>query len=128
MLAHFHKRWRELPLVVIDTETTGVVPGVDDVVQLGIARFPSDRELLPSVGSWLVNPGRPIPPEATAIHGITDDMVRDAPTLVEVLAHARELLKDAQPCAYNAPSTGRCCRPRHSIATGRGSTRSPSCA
>jgi len=105
MLSNFHKRWREIPIVVIDTETTGTVPGVDGVVQLGIAKFSTDRELLPYVFTTLVNPGRPISAEASAVHGITDAMVQGAPTLADVFATelVRELLKGAQPLAYHAP-------------------------
>lgn len=105
MLKHFHRPWREIPQVWIDTETTGVTPGVDAVVQLGVARFEPDGTC--ETRSWLVNPGRPIPPEATAVHGITDEMVCDAPPLVSVLMGAEfefeALIRDAQPGAYNAP-------------------------
>lgn len=103
MLRCFHQKWSELPTVWLDTETTGVVPGADGVVQFGIARFSAGGRFVDSE-SWLVNPGRPIPASATEIHGITDEMVRDAPPLAEVLAlpRVRELLDGAQPGAYNA--------------------------
>lgn len=105
MLAHFHKRWRDLPLVVIDTETTGVVPGVDAVVQIGLAKFPVDRELVPYVLTSFIKTGRPIPPEATAIHGVTQEMTEWAPTIQEFFARdeVRELVREAQPLAFNAP-------------------------
>src|SRR5688572_14574942 len=66
------------PLVVLDTETTGEHPGFDRIVEIGLVKvYPDGRET-----SWqtLVNPGIRIPPEVTEIHGITDEMVRDAPS------------------------------------------------
>jgi DNA polymerase-3 subunit epsilon len=66
---------------IVDTETTGMTPGNDQVLELGIVVFEYALEtgqLGPVVGrlSALEDPGRPIPPESTAIHGITDDMVK----------------------------------------------------
>ena len=67
--------------VVIDTETTGTDPRQDRIVELSVLRF----EYCPATGvpsrvlevySSLEDPGRPIPPESTAIHGITDEMVK----------------------------------------------------
>ena len=78
--------------VVVDTETTGVDPEVDRVCEIAAAA------VLPALetGVWrsthyyssLVNPGRPIPPEASAVHHLTDDMVRGAPTLDEIIKQA----------------------------------------
>jgi DNA polymerase III epsilon subunit-like protein len=45
MLSHFLKPWSEVPLVLIDTETTGTRPGTDRAVQVGIARFENGVEL-----------------------------------------------------------------------------------
>lgn len=99
----FNKRWNEVPAVMLDVETTGKLPGADGVVQLGIARFESAK--LVSQESYLVNPGQPIPEEATGIHGITDEMVKDAPTLAQIFEQPRvqRLLDGAQPGAFNEP-------------------------
>lgn len=61
-------------LVFLDAETTGVDPQVDRIVQLGVLAIDPDGACRP----WrtLVDPGRPIPPETTAVHGITDERVR----------------------------------------------------
>ena len=66
---------------IVDAETTGMTPGNDQVLELGIVVFDYALEtgqIGPVVGrmSALEDPGRPIPPESTAIHGITDDMVK----------------------------------------------------
>lgn len=59
----------------LDLETTGPDPEADRVVTSHLIRF-SPQGLVPTESrSWLVNPGVPIPPEATAIHGITDAQV-----------------------------------------------------
>jgi DNA polymerase III epsilon subunit family exonuclease len=69
--------------VALDLETTGLDPRVDVVVAAAaieiVATQPSSTYVT------LVNPGRPIPPAATAVHGITDDMVAAAPRLDDVL-------------------------------------------
>ena len=66
---------------IIDTETTGMDPKEDRVIEIGIVVFEygvETGEVGPVVGhlSALEDPGRPIPPETTAIHHITDEMVR----------------------------------------------------
>ncbi len=72
----------ERPLAFFDLETTGVRIGRDRIVQIAIVRLMLDgtRE------DWssLVNPGIPIPPEATAVHGITDGDVAGAPRLEDL--------------------------------------------
>ena len=62
--------------IVIDLEATGVKPSTDRIVQVGIA---GAFEM-----SMLINPGIPIPPESTEVHGITDEMVASQPTFAEV--------------------------------------------
>ena len=81
------------PLAFFDLETTGTRIGKDRIVQLGIVRLQPDgtRENYQT----LVNPEMPIPPEATAVHGITDAMVADAPTLEVV---ARDVLDELAGC------------------------------
>jgi DNA polymerase-3 subunit epsilon len=65
---------------VIDTETTGLTLGTDKVIELGLVVFeyaPATGEVFRVVDAYsgLEDPGRPIPAESTAIHGITDAMV-----------------------------------------------------
>jgi DNA polymerase-3 subunit epsilon len=82
-------------VVVVDTETTGTDPRVDKVLELAMLRV----EYCTASGapcrivatySGLEDPGSPIPPESTAIHGITDEMVRgralDEARVAELLA------------------------------------------
>jgi DNA polymerase III epsilon subunit family exonuclease len=65
-------------LAVLDTETTGFDPAQGHEL-IEVACVSLEGEEIGETWSTLVHPGRPIPPDATAIHGITDAMVRDAP-------------------------------------------------
>jgi DNA polymerase-3 subunit epsilon len=102
MLKYFNQQWDAVPLIVVDTETTGTQPGRDRTVQVGLVRFEGGVAVASSCA--LINPCMPIPATATAIHGITDEMVGGAITLAEYFALPRtiDLLRDAQPAAYNA--------------------------
>jgi DNA polymerase-3 subunit epsilon len=66
--------------IVLDTETTGVSRESDQIIEIALLRFEYAVESgavlrITDVYSGLEDPGRPIPPESTAIHGITDAMV-----------------------------------------------------
>lgn len=69
---------------VVDTETTGPDPDTASIVEVAVALF-RGGELLGEPRSWLVNPGCPIPDEAAAIHGISNEMVEGAPPFAVVL-------------------------------------------
>jgi DNA polymerase-3 subunit epsilon len=90
----------DLPVVAIDTETTGRDPSSDRVVEVACVRFERGEIVLRK--SWLVNPGRPIPQEAFEVHGISDDDVKDAPAFEAILPELLEALAGAIPLAYNA--------------------------
>lgn len=68
-----------LRAIFYDTETTGVRPDKDRVIE--IAAYDPERNLR---FEKFVNPGCPIPPEATAIHHITNEMVASAPSFAEI--------------------------------------------
>jgi DNA polymerase-3 subunit epsilon len=89
-----------LPLVCIDTETTGRDPAVDRVVEVGCVFF-GNGEVTKRL-SWLVNPECPIPKEASDIHGIKDEDVQNAPRFAEIAGELFTALKGAVPVAYNA--------------------------
>jgi DNA polymerase-3 subunit epsilon len=94
-------RFRDMPLAMIDTETTGKDPARGDrVVEIAIVHFDggvvSDRHAL------LVDPGRPIPAAASAVHGITDADVKGKPKFDAVARKIAELLAGRIPVAYNA--------------------------
>lgn len=74
----------QLSFVCFDTETTGI-DKFDKIIQLASIQVKRGRIFKGGVFNRLINPERPIPPETTAVHGITDEMVKDAPTIQGVL-------------------------------------------
>jgi DNA polymerase-3 subunit epsilon len=90
-----------MEFIAFDLETTGIQPKTDAIVEIGAVRFngaePGDTFCT------LVNPGRPIPPGASAVNGITDDMVADQPKVKDVLADLAEFCGDLPLVAHNAP-------------------------
>lgn len=101
MLRFFHAQWDSVPIVALDTETTGIAVGTDKAVSVALVRFEGGKEV--GAYSSLVNPGFPIPGSATDIHKITDAMVDGAPTIDAVFAESRvtQLLEGAQLSAFN---------------------------
>ena len=89
-------------LAALDFETTGVSRGDHRVVEIGVVYV--DNLVIVDRFESLVNPGLPIHPGATAVHGITDDDVADAPRFLEFVADLRARLAgvDAIVC-HNAP-------------------------
>ncbi|MEU8620369.1 3'-5' exonuclease [Streptomyces sp. NPDC048623] len=83
--------WYEGPLAAFDTETTGVDVEEDRIVSAALV-VQDAAGMRPRVLRWLVNPGVPVPPEATAVHGLTDDHLqrngRWPSPVVEELARA----------------------------------------
>jgi len=84
--------------VFLDTETTGFSPAAGEAV-VEIAIVDSDGGVLIDT---LIDPQRPIPWQATNVHGITDRMVRGKPTLREVMPQVIEAILGEQVVIYNA--------------------------
>jgi DNA polymerase-3 subunit epsilon len=111
--AHAHARAREdgplglglvldRPLVVMDFETTGIDTREARIVEFCFLRIgPGGRQV-----TWasLVNPTIPIPPEATAIHGITNDDVAIHPTFAQRAAEVLEFLSGCDLAGFNIRS------------------------
>lgn len=87
------------PLAVFDIETTGIDTDDDAIIQVGIARIEPDGEI--ESYSALINPGVPVPDEVQELTGITDEMLADAPSFIEVAPDINHLLGDADLCGYN---------------------------
>lgn len=93
----------DLTYVVFDTETTGLTPHKDEIVQIGAVRVIRGRIVAGETFDMLVNPGRPIPRASTRVHGITDEMVTEAPEPAFAVSELHEFARDAVLVAHNAP-------------------------
>jgi DNA polymerase-3 subunit epsilon len=93
-----------LTYVVFDTETTGLLPEQgDEIVQIAAVRIVNGKRVKSEVFNLLVNPGRPIPASATAIHGVSDAMVVDAISVQEAVRQFHRFAEGAVLVAHNAP-------------------------
>ncbi|HAJ36986.1 MAG TPA: DNA polymerase III subunit epsilon [Chloroflexi bacterium] len=90
-----------LVYTVFDTETTGLTPGLDEIISIGALRIVNNRLLRQEVFEQLINPQRPIPATATAIHGITDDMVHRQPVIESVLPRFHAFVEDTVLVGHN---------------------------
>ncbi len=79
----------ERPLVVFDTETTGLSMTTDRIIQLAYIKHFPDGSV--TEAKFLFNPQMPIPPSSTAIHGLTDEMVAEAPTFQDKAGELKEI-------------------------------------
>lgn len=88
------------PIAFIDLETTGVNIGSDRIVEISILK------LLPGGGeevyTYRVNPTIPIPAESSAIHGIYDKDIKDAPTFKELASKLNNILESCDLAGYNS--------------------------
>jgi hypothetical protein len=87
------------PLAIIDLETTGTNPQSDRIVEISILKLPPDGP--PLQRTRRLNPGVPIPPAATAVHGITDADVADAPRFEQVAGALLAFLDGCDLCGFN---------------------------
>lgn len=92
-----------LTYVVFDTETTGLLPHKDEIVQIGAVRVVNGRIVPGEQMDQLVNPGMPIPPASTKVHGVDDLMVATAPTIHEAARSFHTFARDSVIVAHNAP-------------------------
>ncbi|MDP3415531.1 PolC-type DNA polymerase III, partial [Falsiroseomonas sp.] len=74
-----------LEVVVLDTETTGLDVRQDRIVQIGAVRMQGAEFAAAAPFNRLVNPGRPIPPTASRVHGLTDADCADQPGFAAIL-------------------------------------------
>ncbi|MBR6586275.1 MAG: 3'-5' exonuclease, partial [Kiritimatiellae bacterium] len=88
------------PLVVFDIESTGVNPRQDRIIELAAVKINPDGT--EETKTWLLNPTVPIPPETTAIHGISDDIVKDCPTFEESAADIFAFFEGCDLSGFNA--------------------------
>lgn len=88
------------PLAFIDLETTGVNLGTDRIVEIAIIKILPDGNK--STKRKIINPGIPIPKAASDVHGITDELVKDAPTFEQVARELKQMLDGCDIGGYNS--------------------------
>src|SRR5690554_6522120 len=88
------------PICFFDLETTGTDVVKDRIVEIAILKiFPNGNK---ESKTWLVNPTVPIPPQSSAIHGITDEKVANEPTFKELAPQIHTMIKDSDLAGYNS--------------------------
>jgi len=96
-------------VVVFDTETTGLSLTNDRIVTACAIELDADGAVVGERREWLANPGIPIPPIATSVHGITNEIAeRDGRPAREVIGEILDALRSyldqgVAVVAYNAP-------------------------
>ena len=88
------------PIVFFDLETTGVDTSIDRIVEISMIKvWPDGKE---EVKTRRINPEMPIPAEATAVHGITDADVADAPRFAQVAKSLEEFIRGCDFGGFNS--------------------------
>lgn len=88
------------PLIFFDLETTGTDTVRDRIVEISYLKvFPNGKE---EVKTKRLNPEMPIPPGATAIHGISDEDVKDAPTFKQIAKSLADQMEGCDLAGFNS--------------------------
>ena len=88
------------PLVIFDLETTGINTAADRIVEICMIKvFPEGQE---EMRTYRINPEMPIPPQATAVHGISDEDVADKPTFKSLANELNNFLKECDFGGFNS--------------------------
>jgi DNA polymerase-3 subunit epsilon len=88
------------PVAFIDLETTGINISADKIVEIAVVKIMPDGAKL--VKRKLINPQMPIPASSTEVHGITDEMVKDAPVFKQVANEIKQFLDNCDLGGYNS--------------------------
>lgn len=88
------------PICFFDLETTGVNVSIDRIVEISILKvFPNGNK---ESKTWLVNPGIPIPSEASNIHGITNDIVKNEPNFKIIASDIKAMIHNCDLAGFNS--------------------------
>ncbi|MBS1755194.1 MAG: 3'-5' exonuclease [Bacteroidetes bacterium] len=88
------------PIAFFDLETTGVSLSADRIVEIAIIKILPDGNR--QLKRKLINPQIPIPKEASDVHGITDEMVKDAPTFKQAANEIKMFIENCDLGGYNS--------------------------
>ncbi len=95
------KLWNEIDLVGFDTETTGKYPLTAEVCELAAVKWRGGKVV--ETYSTLLKPSKAMDAEVIAIHGITNDMVENAPRMAEKIAEFHRFVQGSVLVAHHAP-------------------------
>ena len=88
------------PICFFDLETTGIDVARDRIVEISIFKiYPNGTK---ESKTWLVNPTIPIPPQSTAVHGISDEKVANEPTFAALASQVHNMIKDSDLAGFNS--------------------------
>ena len=87
------------PICFFDLETTGTNPGKDRIVEIAVLKLDINNQKKEMV--WRVNPECPIPDEASSVHGITDEMVKDQPIFKQISKEIYNFIEGCDLGGYN---------------------------
>jgi DNA polymerase-3 subunit epsilon len=88
------------PICFIDLETTGINVSTDKIVEIAIVKILPDGSKL--IKRKLVNPEMSIPKAASEIHGISDEMIKDAPTFKQMANEIKQFIELSDLAGYNS--------------------------
>ena len=88
------------PICFIDLETTGINVSTDRIVEIAIVKIGIDGTK--QVKRRLVNPEMPIPKASSEVHGITDEMVKDAPNFKQIANEVKQFMEGSDIGGYNS--------------------------
>jgi len=88
------------PICFFDLETTGIDVARDRIVEISIFKiYPNGTK---ESKTWLVNPTIPIPPQSTAVHGISDEKVANESTFDALASQVHNIIKDSDLAGFNS--------------------------
>ena len=88
------------PIIFFDLETTGINVTTDRIVEISILKIFTDGH--EEIHTHKINPGIPIPPETTKIHGISDEDVKDCPRFGEIAKNIAQFIGGADIGGFNS--------------------------
>ena len=88
------------PIAFIDLETTGINISTERIVEIAMVKISPDGTK--QVKRKLINPQMPIPKASSDIHGITDEMVKDAPTFKQAANEIKQFIDNCDLAGYNS--------------------------
>lgn len=95
------KPWKDFTFVALDTETSGQYPIADEIVEIAMIKWHDGKEI--DSYQTLIKPKKPMGEAVIQIHGITNEMVANAPFIEDKISEVAKFLEDSVVVAHHAP-------------------------